>query len=225
MSLNITMRAVIFIGSLKQEPSESNTVRAAKRVKAELEQYGVAVTLRYLRNRPMAHGVTFEVPDEEDEAKLYFDDVNQSDIVIMATPIWWGTHSSLTQQLMERLTGYDDKYITSGKTPLYNKVFGSIITASNDGFQHIQGMLYAFASNLGMTVPPEVHVFWGTVVGSEKTPLDNPETENQVKNAARNLFLWAKAISSVKLGDIALSIKPGRVGLLSNDEEASSEKN
>jgi multimeric flavodoxin WrbA len=217
------MRAVIFIGSLKKDASQSHTTKLARRMKAELETYGVEVTLRYLRNRRMAHGVEFDTGERFDEAEIYYEDVNRSDIVIMATPIWWGVHSSLTQQLMERLGAYDDQYIVSGKSPLYNKVFGSIITASNDGFQHIQGILYAFASNLGMTVPPEAHVTWGTVVGAEKNPMDNPETENQVKNAARNLYLWAKTISAVKLGDVALSIKPGRVGLLSNDEEASSD--
>ncbi len=136
----------------------------------------------------------------------------------MATPIWWGIQSSLCQQLMERLGAYDDSYISTAKSPLYNKVFGCVVTASNDGFQHVQGLFYAFASNLGMTVPPEAHVTWGTVVGAKENPMDNPETENMVKNAARNLFLWGKAIGDLKLGSRALAIKPGRVGLLSTDK-------
>jgi hypothetical protein len=87
----------------------------------------------------------------------------------------------------------------------------------------VQGNLYAFASNLGMTVPPEAHVYWGTAVGSEKTPVDNPETKNQVKNMARNLFMWGHVISKLKLGDQALMVKPGRVGRLSDDSLSSSD--
>lgn len=213
----MAMHATIFIGSLKRETEDSNTVALAKRVKQELEGYGVTVGMRYLRNRRMAHGVEFDTGEEWDEAKVYYRDVDRSDIVIMATPIWWGIQSSLVSQLMERIGAYDDDYIRTGKSKLYNKVFGCVITASNDGFQHVQGNLYAFASNLGMTVPPEAHVTWGTVVGAEKNPMDNPETENMVKNAARNLFLWARAIGELKLGDVALNIKPGRVGLDSSD--------
>jgi multimeric flavodoxin WrbA len=215
------MQATIFIGSLKKEPSDSNTTAMSKQVKTELESYGVNVTLRYLRNRRMAHGVEFDTGEDFDEMKVYYNDVDKSDIIILATPIWWGVHSSLCQQWMERIGAYDDEYIKTGKSKLYNKVFGCIITASNDGFQHIEGIFYSFATNIGMTVPPEVHVTWGTEIGK----IDNPETQNQKKNAARNLFLWAKTIGSIKLGDRALQIKPGRVGLDNHDKLESSDKN
>jgi len=208
------MRATIFIASLKKEPADSNTTKLSKLVKKELETYGINVVVRYLRNRRMSHGVDIDTGDDFDEAAIYFDDIRKSDIVIMATPIWWGQQSSLAQQWMERVGGLDDVYIKTGKSELYNKVFGCIITASNDGFQHAQGNMYAFASNLGMTVPPEVHCTWGTVLGK----IDNPETENMKKNMARNLFLWAKTISELKLGSRALDIKPGRVGLDNNDK-------
>lgn len=220
----MSMRATIFIGSLKPETHDSNTVQASELVKSELESYGIKVTRRYLRKRRIAPGVSFDTGDDWDQAKIYYEDVAQSDIIIMATPIWWGIQSSLISALMERLGAYDDAYIESGKSPLYNKVFGCIITASNDGFQHVQGNLYAFASNLGMTIPPEAHVYWGTVVGSDKTPVDNPETKNQVKNMARNLFMWGKMIADLQLGTRALKVKPGRVGLLSTDELHQSEK-
>jgi len=208
------MRATIFIASLKKDAKTSNTVHLAKMVKKELEQYDVEVVMRYLRNRRMAHGVEFDTGEPFDEAKVYYQDMDKSEIVIMATPIWWGQQSSLAQQWMERIGAYDDEYIKTGKSKLYNKVFGCVITASNDGFQHAQGNLYAFASNLGMTVPPEAHCTWGTVLGK----IDNEETQNMKKNMARNLFLWAKAITSLDLGNRALQIKPGRVGLDSDDK-------
>lgn len=216
------MRATIFIGSLKREFEDSNTVKLSALVKSELEDYGIEVKLRYLRSRRIAPGVEFDPGDSWDQAGVYYEDINESDIIIFATPIWWGIQSSLIAALQERFSGYDDKYIATGKTPLYNKVFGCIITASNDGFQHIQGNLYAFASNLGMTVPPEACATWGTATGGEQVPVANPETVNQVKNMARNLFMWGHTISKLKLGTQALEIKPGRVGRLSDDHLSSS---
>ena len=170
----------------------------------------------------MAHGTDRVIDDTNDEADIYFKDIHHSDIVMLATPTWWGIHSSLVQQLMERIGGYDDEYIKTGKTPLYGKTFGCVITASNDGYQHIQGILYTFAANMGFTVPPEAHVTWGTAINTEQNPVDNEETENQVKNAVRNLVLWSKVLKKTNLGPTALNIRPGRVGRLSNDELDSS---
>lgn len=212
------IHATIFIGSLKDDSSDSNTANLAKIVSRELKKYKVSVTLRYLANRHMAHGVDFKTDDPDDQAEVYFEDIHKSDILILATPIWWGIQSSLCQQWMERVGAYDDQYITTGKSPLYNKVFGCIVTGSNDGFQHIHGNFYNFASELGMTIPPEAHVDWGTILGK----IDNEQTMNQVKNASRNLFLWSKMIKSLDLGNVALSIKPGRVGITSQDKLAKS---
>jgi multimeric flavodoxin WrbA len=212
------MHATIFIGSLRQDATDSNTVKLSQRVKAEFKKYDVSCTLRYLLTRDMAHGTDRVIDDPDDKADVYFNDISRSDIVMLATPTWWGIHSSLIQQLMERIGGYDDEYIKTGKTPLYGKTLGCVITAGNDGFQHIQGILYTFATNMGFTVPPEAHVTWGTNVDSENNPSDNEETENQVKNAVRNLVLWSKVIKQTNLGQVALKIKPGRVGKLSSGQ-------
>ena len=216
------MHATIFIGSLKPDVEDSNTVVLSRRVKEEFESYGVTCALRYLRKRRMGHGVEFDTGDDYDEAGIYYRDIHRSDIIMLATPTWWGIHSSLVQQLMERISGYDDEYIKTGKTPLYGKTFGCVITASNDGFQHIEGIFYTFATNMGFTIPPEAHVTWGTAVGSEENPVDNAETENQVKNAVRNLVLWSRVLKETNLGPTALKIKPGRVGRLINDRLAGS---
>lgn len=212
------MKATIFIGSLKKESNSSNTVELAKLVKSELDAWGVEVKLRYLRNRKMAHGVDFDSGEPDDRASVYFQDISDSDIVLFATPIWWGIQSSLISQLMERVGAYDDAYIEAGKTPLYGKVFGSIITASNDGFQHVIGNLSAFATNLGFTVPPEAYITWGTYLGQENNPVENSETMSQVKNASRNLYLWAYALKRLDLGNLAQTIEPGKIGLDSNDQ-------
>jgi multimeric flavodoxin WrbA len=219
------LKATFFIGSLKPNVKESNTAKLCKLAAKELELYGVQSKFRYLRNRRIAPGVDFETGDDWDEMKIYYQDVGESDIIVLATPIWWGIHSSLCQAWMERIGAYDDQYIKEGKSPLYNKVFGTVITASNDGFQHIQGLFYAFASNMGMTVPPEAHITWGTALTHSKSdsdPSQNLETMNMVKNACRNWYLWGSTIKKLDLGNIAQKIKPGRVGLDSSDNLKSS---
>jgi multimeric flavodoxin WrbA len=218
------VKAVIFIGSLKASSSDSNTVSLCKLVQKEFKKWGVNTQFRYLRNRPMAHGVDMDTGEDWDEAGIYYDDVESSDIIMMATPIWWGIQSSLISQLMERIGAYDDVYLKDGqRSPLYSKVFGCVITASNDGFQQVQGNLYAFASNLGMTVPPEAHVTWGTVKGGPEVPVDNPETRSQIEIACRNLYMWAKCIKDANLAEETLKHKTFKAGLDSDDKLITSE--
>lgn len=57
------LKATFFIGSLKNKPEESNTVKLCKLAAAELKGYGVTSKFRYLRNRRIAPGVEFDTSD------------------------------------------------------------------------------------------------------------------------------------------------------------------
>jgi multimeric flavodoxin WrbA len=52
-----------------------------------------------------------------------------TDIVVFATPVWWGIQSSLTQRVIERLDEIHDEIMENGKSKLTNKVAGIIVTA------------------------------------------------------------------------------------------------
>jgi multimeric flavodoxin WrbA len=52
-----------------------------------------------------------------------------TDIVVFATPVWWGIQSSLIQRVIERLDEIHDEIMESGKSKLTNKVAGIIVTA------------------------------------------------------------------------------------------------
>jgi multimeric flavodoxin WrbA len=215
------MKAIIFNGSLKPDQKTSNTQKVIRLVEKEFKNYGVTVETIYLRDYRIAPGVEFDTGDPWDEAKPFFDKVEEADIVILASPVWWGIHSSLIQALMERLGAYDDKYINTGKSDLYEKTFGSIITASNDGFQHTGGIFKTFASNLGFTIPPESSVTWGTILKHSKSdsdPSKNPETMSSIKNFCKNQYLWANMLKKTNLGKFAKDFKSGKVGVLSNDK-------
>jgi multimeric flavodoxin WrbA len=61
-----------------------------------------------------------------------------ADIVIFATPIWWGGQSSFMQRVIERLDEIHDEIMESGKSRLTNKVAGIIVSGDSDGAQHIK---------------------------------------------------------------------------------------
>ncbi len=52
-----------------------------------------------------------------------------SEIIIFATPIWWGAHSSEMQKVVERLDNLHDEIPSGKKSRLDGKIGGIVITA------------------------------------------------------------------------------------------------
>jgi multimeric flavodoxin WrbA len=85
-----------------------------------------------------------------------------SEIVIFATPVWWGSHSSLLQRVIERLDELHDRILEGQRSPLDGKVGGVVITGDSDGAQHIIGNVCNFFNAIGVSIPPfaTLSVLW-----------------------------------------------------------------
>jgi multimeric flavodoxin WrbA len=108
---------------------------------------------------------------DSDDWLTILEKILNSDIVIFATPIWWGIQSSLAQRVIERLDELHDEIIETGISRLTNKVAGIIITGDSDGAEHIIGNLDNFFIALGLTIPPfgTLTVLWpGFAKNSDK---------------------------------------------------------
>jgi multimeric flavodoxin WrbA len=109
--------------------------------------------------------------DLDDWPSIY-EKIMATDIVIFATPVWWGIQSSLIQRVVERLDEIHDEIMDTGKSKLINKVAGIIITGDSDGAEHIIGNLANFFSALGLILPPfgTLTVLWpGLAKKSDKS--------------------------------------------------------
>src|SRR3954469_5013098 len=120
-----------------------------------------------------------------------------ADIIVFATPIWWGNQSSLVQRAIERLDALHDELLETGKSRLNNKVGGIVITGAEDGEQHITGNIANFLLNLGVTLPPHCGVsFQGDYTRATKKSLARRFREEETiagaaKKMARNLAFFA----------------------------------
>lgn len=54
-----------------------------------------------------------------------------ADIVIFATPVWWGIQSSFIQRVIERLDEVHDEIMDTGKSKLTNKVALDVVVTGN----------------------------------------------------------------------------------------------
>jgi multimeric flavodoxin WrbA len=181
------MKFLIFNGSLKPD-AESNTFAVCKMLQLAFEKLGQdceIITLRDLNYE----GSTADI---DDELKPEIMKIFKADGVVFATPIWWSGHSCHIQGLMERMDPIYNWSKENKHQPFYNKVFGSLVSGGGDGFQKIHGNLYSFASNFGLTIPPNCNVE-SKAQGMDEITQDD-DTVDQVKNCAINMVTWAQIL-------------------------------
>ncbi len=194
-----TLRVIALNGSLKHEPAISNTEELAQEV---IRYMGTACEVSSevirLADRNIPVGLDFRESGEDDWPSIVVK-IKAADIVLFATPVWWGGRSSLMQRVIERLDALDEEYHASGRSALYNKVAGIVVTGSEDGALHTMGTIMMVLTWMGFTLPPECAAYWIGEVGfppseDREKRLKNAATSAMAKNLARNLVYYAQLL-------------------------------
>lgn len=152
--------AVILLATLKKS-GLSNTETLCEFLSDLMIARGIRCETVKLIDHSIPPG-TYSDMGEGDEWPGILQKVLEADIVIFATPIWWGNHSSLMQRVIERLDEMHDMILAGKKSPLEGKVGGVVITGDSDGAQHVIGNVFNFFNAVGLTVPPftSLSVLW-----------------------------------------------------------------
>lgn len=194
------LRVLVLNASLKHQPNLSNTGEVAELVLAEMRALdaGLETDVVRLADKHIPVGLGYREGDDDDWPAIVAQ-VKAADIVIFATPIWWGGRSSLMQRVIERLDSLDEEYIASGRSALYNKVAGVVITGSEDGALSVLGTIMMVLTFMGFTLPPECCAYWVGEVGQPTAKdrehrLANQATPHMAKNVARNLIYYAQLL-------------------------------
>jgi multimeric flavodoxin WrbA len=191
------LKVTILNASLKHQPDLSSTGELAEEVVGHMGDVVESEEIR-LADKIIPVGLGYRESDDDEWPEIV-DKIKASDIVIFATPIWWGGRSSLMQRVIERLDALDEDYISSGRNVLYNKVAGVVITGSEDGAQATQASIMGVLTWMGFTLPPECCAYWVGEVGQPAADdrakkLKNEATKHMAKNLARNLVFYANLL-------------------------------
>ena len=194
----MALKALVLNASLKHKDKEiSNTEELAQLV---LDNMGSDVSSEIIRlaDKNIPVGLGYKESDDDDWPGIVAK-IKDADIVIFATPIWWGGRSSLMQRVIERLDSLDEEYSASGRSALLNKVAGIVITGSEDGAQAVQGAIMEVLTWMNFTLPPECCAYWVGEVGQPSKDdrgkrLKNEATMHMAKNLGRNLAYFAKLL-------------------------------
>ena len=154
------MKATILLGTLKKS-GLSNTETLCEFLLTRMERDGIHCEIVKLVEHEILPG-TYSDMGAGDEWPRLLKKVRDSEIIILATPVWWGNQSSLIQRVIERLDELHDKVLAGESSPLEGKVGGIVITGDSDGAEHVIGNLCNFFNAVGLLIPPyaTLSVLW-----------------------------------------------------------------
>lgn len=146
------MKAVILLTTLKAT-GISNTETLVEFFAPFLKEQQVDIEIIKTVQHTIPPGTYIDM-GKDDEWPAIYKKLIKTNMIIFATPIWWGNHSSEMQKVIERLDEVNDIIMSGKDSPLADKAVGILITGDSDGSQHIIGTISNFVNGLGMFVPP-----------------------------------------------------------------------
>src|SRR6266550_3786790 len=194
------LKAIFLLATLKHRRGGgefSHTETLSELVIECLRQYEVRSELIRLVDYDIKPGIKSNMGKGDDWPGIQ-KKVLAADIIVFATPIWWGNQSSLMQRVIERLDELHNELLETGKSRLTNKVGGIVITGEEDGEQHITGNISNFLLSIGVTLPPQCAVsYQGDYERATKNSLAKrfrEENADAAKTMARNLAFFARLL-------------------------------
>jgi multimeric flavodoxin WrbA len=196
------LKAIFLLATLKRKRGGgefSHTETLSELVIEELRSHNVASEIVRLVEYDIKPGTRSNM-GPGDEWPGIQKKILAADIIVFATPIWWGNQSSLMQRAIERLDELHTELRETGKSRLTNKVGGIVITGEEDGEQHITGNIANFMLSIGVTLPPLCAVsYQGDYTRATKESLrkrfrGEKATARAAETMARNLAFFARLL-------------------------------
>lgn len=214
------LRAVFLLGTLKKKGEYSHTEVLCEVLAEQLKKLQVESEIIRLAEYDIRPGTKTHIDD--DDWPEILKKILAAQIVIFATPIWWGIQSSLTQRVIERMDELNDKLLETGKSDFADKIGGIVITGGEDGVQHIIGNITNFMSWNGFTVPPACSLTWTGEAPKAKEEMrkkfeESKPTMYMARTMAGYLVFFAKLLEENPIPNqgegIMEALAPGTVGI------------
>lgn len=175
------IKTLVLNASLKHrdDPQPSNTEELAQLVLDNMSKLAeVEAEIIRLADYQIDVGLNHRESDADQWPEIV-EKIKAADVVIFATPVWWGQRSSLMQRVIERLDALDEDYLASGRSALLNKVAGVVTTGSEDGAQQVIASIFEVLTFMNFTIPPQGAAYWVGEVG------DDPKKEREQRQKSQ----------------------------------------
>ncbi|AIE84180.1 flavodoxin family protein [Fimbriimonas ginsengisoli] len=191
------LRATLINCSLKGANEKSSTQAMLNKVIEVLERRGVECKTI----RAVEAGIKFGVESDMgpgDGWPPIRQQILDSQILVIGTPIWLGERCSVCQMVLERMDAMLNETNEQGQLPLYNKVAGVCVVGNEDGAQNVgAGVLYNLMQ-FGATIPPNAEAYWVGPAGGQDDFVDVAQDDKYVRKLVsylgNNLVLIARML-------------------------------
>lgn len=124
-------------------------------------------------------------------------------LIIMATPTWIGTLSSVAMRVMEGINGLYSAKDEQGQPVTYNKVAGFVVTGEEDGARHVVAEIAHGLMDVGFNIAPQSYTYWNNGPGPGKAYLKSDFRKDWSKETgklvAANVIAIAKALKKTPI--------------------------
>ena len=189
------LKATFVNCTLKKSPELSHTQGLVDVSAAIMRKHGVEVDVIRAVDHDIATGVYPDMRErgwESDAWPDLYPGILDSQILVIAGPIWLGDNSSVTKRVIERLYALSGELNDEGQYVYYGRVGGCLITGNEDGIKHCaQNILYSL-QHLGYTIPPNADAGWIGEAGPGPSYLDEGSggPDNDFTNRNTTFMTW-----------------------------------
>ena len=196
---DIDLRALVLVCSLKPSPASSSSELLGRQVLEQLQQYGVSGDVL----RVVDHGVKFGVTTDEGDGDGWpaiRATLMDSDILVLATPIWLGQPSSVAKMVLERLDAELSETDDEGRLSTYGTVAAVAVVGNEDGAHHVIAECLQALNETGFTIPAAASTYWvgEAMHGTDYNDLDESpeETRDATATLAANVVHLARLLKT-----------------------------
>jgi multimeric flavodoxin WrbA len=164
----MTSNALLLNCTLKPSPSESSCGLMLSKVSQALSRYDVQSEIVRVVDYDIRPGVS-EDEGNGDEWPALLEKVKAAEILVMGSPVWMGSPSSVCKRVAERLDAMLSFKDDASRLPTFSKVAGVAVVGNEDGAHHVAAECFQWLNDVGYTIPAGATAYW---VGEAMQPVD-----------------------------------------------------
>jgi multimeric flavodoxin WrbA len=195
----VDLTALVLCCTLTPSPDRSSSHLLGQQVLDALKEHDVTGEIVRVVDHDVRPGVEVDMGNG-DEWPALRQKMLDADILVIATPIWVGHPSSLTQRVIERLDAELSEKDEHGRLLTYGKAAGLAVVGNEDGAHHVSAEVFQGLNDVGFTLPAAAVTYWvgEAMQGTDYQDLDEtPETTAATtKTLAANLTHLARALKA-----------------------------